>query len=116
MRMDVAGLTVALFVSGTLVAAQDAKVTTDTKVKSDDGKVVTMIGCVEIGGGTSYVLTNITSDHVQHDAKSHDATPSAPAGPYALVERKGLDLGSFIQQKVELTGVIVPAASGGDKN
>jgi hypothetical protein len=84
----------ALLLSGAIVAAQDAKGTTDTKVKADNGKVVTMTGCVEIGGGTSFVLTNDKS--------------------YSLVARKGLDLGPYIQQKVELTGVVVPAATRRD--
>ena len=96
-------------ISGTAMVAQNATGTTDTKVKADDGKVITLIGCVEIGGGTSFVLTNITSEQDRHQKNQ---TP--PAGPYALVERKGLDLGPFIQQKVQLTGVIVPAATRGD--
>jgi len=91
---------VALLLSGAVVAAQDAKAG-DTKVKSDNGTVVTMTGCVEIGGGTSYVLTNITPD---------------PGGPYSLVARKGLDLGPYIQQKVALTGVVVPAATSRDRD
>ena len=96
-----AGL-VALLLSGSVVAAQDVKGAGDTKVKSDNGKVVTMIGCVEIGGGTSFVLTNITSE--------------PRSGPYSLAARKGLDLGPYIQQKVELTGVVVPAATSRDRD
>ena len=103
------GYLFALLLSGTVAAAQEAKVTTDTKVKSDNGKVITMTGCVEIGGGTSFVLTNITSERQQHATK-----PSAPGGPYSLRTREGLDLGPFIQQKVELTGVVVPAATSRD--
>ena len=97
-----------VLLSSTVVAAQAAKTTADTQVKSDNGKVVTMTGCVEIGGGTSYVLTNITSE------QGRDAKASAAAGPYSLIERKGLDLGPYIQQKVQLTGVIVPAATSRD--
>src|SRR4026209_415810 len=88
----------------TMAAGQDATTTTGTKVKSDNGTVVTMTGCVEIGGGTSFVLTNITSEREQGATKA-----SRPAGPYSLVACKGLDLGPYIQQKVELTGVVVPA-------
>src|SRR5687768_1134771 len=109
MRNSVIGCAFALFASATLAVAQNAKVATDTKVKSDNGTVITLIGCVEIGGGTSFVLTNITSEREQHGAK----TPS-PAASYALLERKGLDLGPYIQQKVELTGVVVPAATSRD--
>ena len=111
MRNTATGYVFALLLSGTIVAAQDAKVTTDTKVTSDNGKVVTLIGCVEIGGGTSFVLTNITSEREQHDKNT-----APPGGPYALLEHKGLDLGPYIQQKVELTGVVVPAATSRDKD
>ena len=109
METPATGFLFALLLSSTIVAAQEAKITTDTKVKSDNGKVVTMTGCVEIGGGTSFVLTNITSEHEQHSTKL-----SPPGGPYSLMAREGLDLGPFIQQKVELTGVVVPAATGRD--
>jgi len=94
---------------GTAVAAQDATVTTRTEVKSDNGKVVTMTGCVEIGGGTSYVFTNITSEREKNDK------PVSPAGgSYALTAREGLDLSRYINQKVELTGVVIPAATKSD--
>ena len=109
METPATGYLFALLLSGTIVAAQEAKITTDTKVRSDNGQVVTMRGCVEIGGGTSFVLTNITSEHEQHSTK-----PSPPGGPHSLMAREGLDLGPFIQQKVELTGVVVPAATGRD--
>jgi hypothetical protein len=101
----------ALFLSGTLVTAQDGKTTTDTKVKSDNGKVVTMAGCLEIGGGTSFVLTNIISEHEQHGR-----TTAHNGGPYSLNARKGLDLGPYIQQRVELTGVVVPVATRHDSD
>jgi len=99
----------AVLLSSAVAAAQDAKVTTDSKVTADDGKVIKMTGCVELGGGTSYVLTNITSEQAQHEKPQ-----VPPGGSYPLVERKGLDLGPYIQQKVELTGVVVPAATGHD--
>jgi hypothetical protein len=109
MRKAAAGYAFVLLLGGTLVSAQDAKVTTESKVRSDDGKVIKMTGCVEIGGGTSFVLTNITSEQDQRD---REHVP--PVGAYALVERKGLDLGPYIQQRVELTGVVVPAATRRD--
>ena len=99
MRSAISGCLLMLL-SGTIVAAQQPKTTTETKVKSDNGTVVTLVGCVEIGGGTSFVLTNISSER----------------GSYALKEREGLDLGPYIQQKVELTGVVVPAATSSDKD
>ena len=100
----------ALLVS-TAAAAQDATVTTRTEVKSDNGKVVTMTGCMMIGGGTSFMLANITSEHEQHQK-----TSAHEGGPYALVPREGLDIGPYVNQKVELTGVVVPAATKGDRD
>jgi hypothetical protein len=111
MRSNATAYLSALLLSGAVVAAQGSKSTTDARVTSDNGKVVTMIGCVEIGGGTSFVLTNVTSEHEQHGANA-----SPRGGSYSLMERKGLDLGAYIQHRVELTGVVVPAATSRDKD
>ena len=111
MRRASISYVIVLVSAAALFAAQEKKTTTDTKVTSDNGKVITMTGCIEVGGGTSFLLTNITSEHEQHRA----ATPHA-GGPYSLVARKGLELGPYIQQKVELTGVEVPAATRGDRD
>jgi hypothetical protein len=111
MRHVTAGCLIALLLSSGVITAQDAKITTTTKVKSDNGKVVTMIGCVQIGGGTNFVLTNITSEREQHDNQTSRGGES-----YALIEREGLDLAPYIHQKVELTGVVVPAATHRDRD
>jgi hypothetical protein len=100
-----------LLLGGAVVAALDAKTTTESKVKSDNGKVVTVTGCLEIGGGTSFLLSNITADDEQHTN-----TASTARGSYALSEREGLDLGPYIHQKVELTGVVIPPLTRGDKD
>jgi hypothetical protein len=111
MRYAIAGLMVGLMLTGAAADAQDTKVTTTTKVKADNGTAVTLAGCVMIGGSTSFLLTNITSQHIEHD--KHDKA-AAPSASYALLEREGLDLGSYINHRVELTGVFVPAATKGD--
>ena len=98
-----------LLLSVTSVAAQQGRVTSETKVKSDNGKVVTMVGCVMIGGGTNFTLSNITTEREQGEK-----TAARPGGPYALVPREGLDLGPYITQKVEIAGVVVPPATKGD--
>src|SRR5215211_4766324 len=90
---------VALLLTGVVSTAQEASTTTGTKVKSDNGKVVTMTGCVMIGGATSFTLTNITSQPDKHDKRT-----SPVGGSYALIAREGLDLAPYIHQKVELTG------------
>lgn len=91
-------------------SGQSAKVATDTKVTSDNGKVVTMIGCVMIGGGTNFTLANITSETPKDDRSAR------AGGPYALVEREGLELGPYIGQRVELKAVAVPPASKNDRD
>src|SRR5688572_14082901 len=114
MRHVTTATTAALFalaLTGAVARGQDARITTDTKVKSDNGKVVMMTGCVMIGGGTSFMLSNITAGHEQNQ-KGRART----GGPYALVTRDGLDLGPYINQKVELAGVVVPAAVKGDRD
>ena len=111
MRHVITGLVFSLCMAGAMAAAQDTKVTTETKVKSDNGKVVTLNGCVMIGGGTNFMLSNITSERAKDDK-----TTARAGGPYALVEREGLSLGPYINQRVELTGVVVLPATKGDRD
>ena len=108
MRFATAGVVGALLLSGAIAAAQDRTVKTDTKVKSDNGTVETVTGCVMIGGATNFLLTNITA-RIADDKK-----PSSPSVSYALMERDGVDLGQYINQRVQLTGVFVPAATKSD--
>lgn len=110
MRFVRQGLVCALLLTSGAASAQDRKATTDTKVKSDNGTVETVTGCVMIGGATNFLLTNIT-------ARAADDKKPAPASvSYALTERDGVDLGSYINQRVQLTGVFVPAATKGDRD
>jgi len=96
-----------------VTSAQESTPKTDTgttgvKVKSDNGTVETLTGCVMIGGGTNFLLTNITA------RATDDKKPSPAAVSYALTERDGVDLSRYINQRVQLTGVFVPAATKGD--
>lgn len=109
MRLYTIGWLFALLCTGAVAAGQDTKSTKDTTVKSDNGKVITMTGCVMIGGATNFLLANITPEH-----DKNDKTALSVGGSYSLVEREGLDLSSYIDHQVELTGVIVPAATKGD--
>ena len=111
MRHVLSACLLVLCFTATNAVAQVPKVTTDTKVKSDNGKVVTMVGCVMIGGGTSFTLSNITSER-----EDRDRAANRPRGPYALIPREGLDLGPYINQKVQLTGVVVLPAAKGDRD
>jgi len=108
MRFAAQGLGCALLLIATAASAQDRTPTTDTKVKADNGSVETLTGCVMIGGATNFLLTNITA------RAGDDKKPSQSGGSYALTERDGVDLGQYINQRVQLTGVFVPAATKGD--
>lgn len=110
MRLATSCFVCALLLTGAVTSAQDRKATTDPKVKSDNGTVETLTGCVMIGGATSFLLTNITA-RVADEKK-----PASPAVTYALTERDGVDLSRYINQRVQLTGVFVPAATKGDKD
>jgi hypothetical protein len=94
--------------------AQDAKIKTETKVKSDNGKVVTMTGCLMIGGGTDFILSNVEGRGKSDKQNDRESVGTSGVSPYALVPRDGLDLGPHIGQKVEVTGVVVPAATKHD--
>jgi hypothetical protein len=109
MRQMIVGCLCALILVAD-AGAQNGNVTTDTKVTSDNGKVVTMIGCVMIGGGTNFTLANIISETPKDDRTAR------AGGPYALVEREGLDLGPYIGQRVEVKAVAVPPAAKGDRD
>jgi hypothetical protein len=110
MRFATAGVVGALLLNAAIASAQDRAVKTDTTVKSDNGTVETLTGCVMIGGATNFLLTNITA-RVADDKKSSSSSVS-----YALMERDGVDLGQYINQRVQLTGVFVPAATKGDRD
>ena len=125
MRFATHGLVCALLLTGAVTSAQERTTptntaptntvqtkpaTADVKVKSDNGSVETLTGCVMIGGATSFLLTNITA-RVADDKK-----PSAASVSYPLTERDGVDLSRYINQRVQLTGVFVPAATKGDRD
>jgi hypothetical protein len=110
MRFATHGLVCALLLTAAAASAQEGKTTTDVKVKSDNGAVETLTGCVMIGGATSFLLTNITA-RVADDKK-----PSPASVSYALTERDGVDLSRYINQRVQLIGVFVPAATKGDRD
>jgi hypothetical protein len=58
--MKLTTLTCCLAVAGAVtLAAQSSKTTTKTKVEVKDGKDVNVTGCVEVGSGGGYVLTNV---------------------------------------------------------
>ena len=108
MRYSLPSLLSALLLTRVVASAQTTKSTTETKVKADNGQVVTVTGCLMIGGGTNFLLAP-TSERAEHEKVA-----TSGSGPYALLDRDGVNLGRYINQRVELTGVVVPAATKGD--
>lgn len=111
MRHLTVGLMLVLVMSGGIgFAAQNDKPKSGPKVKADNGSAVTLTGCLTIGGATNVMLTNITAEQEQEHRRT------TPAAAYALVERDGVELAGYINQRVQLTGVVVPAATSRDRD
>lgn len=110
MRRVISTCVVALFAAASLNAQKDATIKSETKIKTDDGKVVTTSGCL-IGGPNSYTLSRATPVVQERVTVGTSGTVVS----YTLVPRGGVDLTTHVGQQVEVTGVLVPAAGkGGD--
>jgi hypothetical protein len=105
------------------LSAQDTKVKSEQKVKTDDGaKVVTLKGCLS-GTPPMFTLDHASSAAVASvEKKGDEAKIEANAGTtvgttgssteYSLSPRAGVDLATHIGHMVEVTGVLVPSGSG----
>ena len=113
MRRVVCSCACALLAAATL-SAQDKTIKTETQIKADDAKVVTMTGCVS-GGPQAFILTNA---EFADKAKKNDKPvgTSGSSGVYALTPNEGVDLKSQVGHKVEIIGAIIPPAKDGDKD
>jgi hypothetical protein len=101
--------------------AQDAQVQTKTKVKADDAKPVTFTGCLQTGTEASaFVLakavpvSQTTTMETATGTSGKPETTTTTVTTYVLVPNASLEFQPLIGHKVEVTGVIVKAASGGD--
>jgi hypothetical protein len=112
MRHVISGCALVLCVAVS-ASAQDAKIKTQTDIKADNGKVVTMTGCL-MRGGTDFVLSSVEELGKNGKRKDKETVGTTGVSPYALSPREGLDLAPHLGQRVELTGVIVPAATKHD--
>lgn len=97
----------------TLVAAQDTTIKSETRIKADDAKVMTLSGCLT-GGPSTFTLTNATPVEADKPSDRPIGT-SGTSHAYLLSPREGVTFAPHVGQKVEVSGVIVPAAKGGDK-
>jgi hypothetical protein len=117
MRRVLATSLFALVAAATAVAAQDTTIKSETKIKADDAKVMTITGCVS-GGPTDFVLTNVTASQIpakgDNDKDKKAVATSGVVESYALVPREGVALAPHVGHRVELVGVVVDAKSKGD--
>ena len=95
--------------------AQDAKIKSETKIKADDAKVVTMTGCLQ-GGPSLFTLANAVVPKAEARKLRKSVGTTGTAGVYELSPREGIELGSFVGQQVQVTGVMIPAATAHDKH
>jgi hypothetical protein len=95
-------------------AAQDTKVTTETRVDSDGAKPTVVSGCL-MGGPTTFTLLNSSAALTARERSSeHGAVgTSGVVSVYSLSAGDGVDLKTHIGQKVEVTGLMIAA---GDKD
>jgi hypothetical protein len=122
MKRFVGGFTVALAcVISAGVSAQDTKVKTQSTVKADDAKAVTFTGCLQSGTeATSFVLakavpvSKTTSTETATGTTGTPTTTTTTTTTYALIPSETVELKSNVGQKVEVTGLVIPAATSKD--
>jgi hypothetical protein len=92
----------AIVLAGGLAAAQDTESKSKTKIKVDDGKSVTVTGCVERGPQGGFALTNV-------------ANKDGALGSYMLAATDDNDLGDLdkhVGHRVEVTGKAADQGKG----
>ena len=114
MVRTISSCVLALFVSAA-VYAQDTTIKSETRIKADDAKVLTISGCLG-GGPTNFTLSNVAAVATPGDKKD-DGKAVGTAGlldSYVLKPRDGIALAPHVGHRVELTGVVVPPATKDD--
>ena len=122
-------------------AAQDSTVRSRTRVSTDDGRALTLTGCLERGTGTVFTLKNASAtssdevttkskvqtevdDHgddvktrsrteVNRDDSRRSGVPGLKAS-YELTPQHGVDLSAHVGHQVQITAVALDAAKGDD--
>jgi hypothetical protein len=96
------------------VHAQDTTIKSETRIKADDAKIMTISGCLG-GGPTNFSLSNVVVASAPGDKSDRKAAgTSGLLDSYALVPRDGVTLAPHVGHRVELTGIVVPPATKGD--
>lgn len=98
----------------TLASAGAQTTESKTKIKAEDGKVVSYTGCVQTGTQTrTYVLQNVIP--VAHTEATGTSGTTSSSTTYALVPGGTVQFQEHVGHKVEVTGVLVPGGKGDTK-
>lgn len=123
MRRAIPACLLAICFAAVSLSAQDTKVKSEQKLKTDDGgKVVTLKGCLS-GTPPTFTLDHASSAVVASAEKKEDRAKIEAKGDetigttgisseYSLMPRAGVELAPHIGHMVEVTGVLVPAGKG----
>jgi hypothetical protein len=91
----------------------DAQDSSNSKpnAKPEDARATTVTGCLSGVGGLTYTLSNVTmpGGSTQRSEALPAVATSGTVAAYELSPKAGLDLAAYVGQKVEVTGVIMPA-------
>ena len=91
------------------VAQKEATRRPSTPVTTEQGKPVTMTGCLT-GGPTSYTLSDVATTRGAHETADAIIATSGESTSYMLTPRDGVELSTHVGKKVEITGVLLAAA------
>ena len=123
MRRAIPACLLAICFAAVSLSAQDTKVKSEQKLKTDDGgKVVTLKGCLS-GTPSAFTLDHASSAVVASAEKREDRAKievnddatigtTGSSSEYSLTPRAGVELTPHIGHMVEVTGVLVPAGKG----
>jgi hypothetical protein len=97
---------------GLAVQAQETTTRTETKVKTDDAKMVTFSGCVKPGtDAKAYILEKAVpvKRTTTEEATGTSGVVTTTTTTYALVPGESVELTGDVGHKVEVTGIMVPS-------
>jgi hypothetical protein len=114
MRQLLSSCVIALIAAAS-VGAQDATIKKETRIDADDAKVRSFTGCLT-GGPTTFTLTNVAPVNPPGKSSDKPVGTSGAAVAYVLTAKEGVTLAPHVGHRVEVAGVVIPAAKDGDKD
>ena len=100
---------------GLAVQAQETTTRTETKVKTDDAKMVTFSGCVKSGtDAKAYILEKavpVRRTTTEETTGTSGVVTTTTTTTYSLVPGESVELTGDVGHKVEVTGIMVRAAT-----